>query len=254
VRENAIKKKPKTLWQNSKKRARGTENLLPRILDCVENYVTVGEISHRLRKVWGEYRERFNGFNVTICPVPAKDDVLINVSETAPNFFSVSESSPILSNAPFLNSPPIESGASQKISFNAAENTPVKQEYIFNFDTSSETTPNIKTAPVNLPLRNESFSSSEQKTDNIFFDTVKGTAANESEGFVKIVDESASNNISFAPTGEFEFNGETSAQNFSSAQSFVENSTVHFVAKGNVRRFRADFAESACESENGLAV
>jgi methylmalonyl-CoA mutase, N-terminal domain len=37
--------------------AKGTENLLPRILNCVENYVTVGEISHRLRKVWGEYRE-----------------------------------------------------------------------------------------------------------------------------------------------------------------------------------------------------
>jgi methylmalonyl-CoA mutase N-terminal domain/subunit len=37
--------------------ARNTENLLPRILDCVEAYVTVGEISHRLRKVWGEYRE-----------------------------------------------------------------------------------------------------------------------------------------------------------------------------------------------------
>ena len=37
--------------------ANGTENLLPRILECVENYVTVGEISHALRKVWGEYRE-----------------------------------------------------------------------------------------------------------------------------------------------------------------------------------------------------
>lgn len=37
--------------------ARGDENLLPRILDAVENYVTVGEISRRLRKVWGEYRE-----------------------------------------------------------------------------------------------------------------------------------------------------------------------------------------------------
>jgi methylmalonyl-CoA mutase N-terminal domain/subunit len=37
--------------------ARGTENLLPRILECVERNVTVGEISHRLRKVWGEYRE-----------------------------------------------------------------------------------------------------------------------------------------------------------------------------------------------------
>jgi methylmalonyl-CoA mutase N-terminal domain/subunit len=37
--------------------ARGTENLLPRILACVEAFVTVGEISHRLRRVWGEYRE-----------------------------------------------------------------------------------------------------------------------------------------------------------------------------------------------------
>jgi len=37
--------------------ARGTENLLPRILDCVEAYATVGEISGRLRQVWGEYRE-----------------------------------------------------------------------------------------------------------------------------------------------------------------------------------------------------
>jgi methylmalonyl-CoA mutase N-terminal domain/subunit len=37
--------------------ARGTENLLPHILACVEALVTVGEISHRLRRVWGEYRE-----------------------------------------------------------------------------------------------------------------------------------------------------------------------------------------------------
>lgn len=37
--------------------ARGTENMLPKILECVEARVTVGEISHALRKVWGEYRE-----------------------------------------------------------------------------------------------------------------------------------------------------------------------------------------------------
>jgi methylmalonyl-CoA mutase, N-terminal domain len=35
----------------------GTENLLPRILDCVEAYATVGEISNTLRSVWGEYQE-----------------------------------------------------------------------------------------------------------------------------------------------------------------------------------------------------
>jgi methylmalonyl-CoA mutase N-terminal domain/subunit len=40
-----------------KESAEGTENLLPRILKCVEAEVTVGEISHCLRKVWGEYRE-----------------------------------------------------------------------------------------------------------------------------------------------------------------------------------------------------
>ncbi|MBA3352001.1 MAG: methylmalonyl-CoA mutase [Blastocatellia bacterium] len=37
--------------------AAGTANLLPRILTCVESDVTVGEISHALRKVWGEYQE-----------------------------------------------------------------------------------------------------------------------------------------------------------------------------------------------------
>jgi len=37
--------------------AAGTENLLPKILTCVESEVTVGEISHALRKVWGEYKE-----------------------------------------------------------------------------------------------------------------------------------------------------------------------------------------------------
>ena len=37
--------------------ARGTDNLLPIMVDCVEARVTLGEISHRLRKVWGEQRE-----------------------------------------------------------------------------------------------------------------------------------------------------------------------------------------------------
>ncbi len=37
--------------------AHGPENLLPGILASVEAYATVGEISNRLRRVWGEYRE-----------------------------------------------------------------------------------------------------------------------------------------------------------------------------------------------------
>jgi methylmalonyl-CoA mutase N-terminal domain/subunit len=38
--------------------ARGTDNLMPHILGCAEAYVTVGEISDRLRAVFGEYSER----------------------------------------------------------------------------------------------------------------------------------------------------------------------------------------------------
>jgi methylmalonyl-CoA mutase N-terminal domain/subunit len=37
--------------------AAGSGNLMPRILDCCEALATVGEISDRLRKVFGEYRE-----------------------------------------------------------------------------------------------------------------------------------------------------------------------------------------------------
>ena len=37
--------------------ANTNENLLPIILDCVESYASVGEISNTLRSVWGEYRE-----------------------------------------------------------------------------------------------------------------------------------------------------------------------------------------------------
>ncbi len=34
-----------------------TENLMPHILNCVENYCTLGEIADVLRSVWGEYKE-----------------------------------------------------------------------------------------------------------------------------------------------------------------------------------------------------
>jgi methylmalonyl-CoA mutase, N-terminal domain len=36
--------------------AAGTDNVLPRIRACVEASVTLGEISHALRRVWGEHR------------------------------------------------------------------------------------------------------------------------------------------------------------------------------------------------------
>jgi methylmalonyl-CoA mutase N-terminal domain/subunit len=37
--------------------ARTTENLMPRILDAVRAYATVGEMCDALREVWGEYEE-----------------------------------------------------------------------------------------------------------------------------------------------------------------------------------------------------
>ena len=42
--------------QPSSAAAAGTENVLPRILACVEAQVTLGEISDALRGVWGEHR------------------------------------------------------------------------------------------------------------------------------------------------------------------------------------------------------
>ena len=57
VREKRDQSKAENALAKLEEAANGTENLLPKILDCVENHVTVGEISHRLRRVWGEYRE-----------------------------------------------------------------------------------------------------------------------------------------------------------------------------------------------------
>jgi methylmalonyl-CoA mutase N-terminal domain/subunit len=36
--------------------AGGADNLMPLLVECVENDLTVGEICHTLRQVWGEYR------------------------------------------------------------------------------------------------------------------------------------------------------------------------------------------------------
>ncbi len=57
VREKRDKTKAENALAKLKEAAQGTENLLPHILNCVESYVTVGEISNQLREVWGEYRE-----------------------------------------------------------------------------------------------------------------------------------------------------------------------------------------------------
>lgn len=57
VREKRDQSKAENSLAKLEEAAKTDENMLPRILEAVENYVTVGEISHRLRKVWGEYQE-----------------------------------------------------------------------------------------------------------------------------------------------------------------------------------------------------
>ncbi|MGI8641096.1 MAG: acyl-CoA mutase large subunit family protein [Pyrinomonadaceae bacterium] len=57
LREKRDNEKTENSLKKLEEAAQGDENLLPKILDCVENFVTVGEISNKLRKVWGEYRE-----------------------------------------------------------------------------------------------------------------------------------------------------------------------------------------------------
>lgn len=34
---------------------KGTDNLMPLFIECVENDITLGEICNTLRSVWGEY-------------------------------------------------------------------------------------------------------------------------------------------------------------------------------------------------------
>ena len=57
LREKRDKVKVESGLAKLESAAKTDENLLPIILECVENYVTVGEISNKLRTVWGEYRE-----------------------------------------------------------------------------------------------------------------------------------------------------------------------------------------------------
>jgi len=57
VRARRDQQLAETTLGNLEEAARSDGNLVPKILDCVEAYATVGEISNRLRGVWGEYKE-----------------------------------------------------------------------------------------------------------------------------------------------------------------------------------------------------
>ena len=43
---------------NLKKAAEGKENIVVKVIEAVEAYATVGEVSDVFRQVWGEYHEQ----------------------------------------------------------------------------------------------------------------------------------------------------------------------------------------------------
>ena len=59
VRASRSQAEAEAALQSLEEAACGSENLLPRILACCRALVTLGEISDRLRAVFGEYRESF---------------------------------------------------------------------------------------------------------------------------------------------------------------------------------------------------
>jgi methylmalonyl-CoA mutase N-terminal domain/subunit len=56
LRKNRDKARVSSLLASLDKAARGDENLIPIFIACVENDLTLGEITGALREVWGEYR------------------------------------------------------------------------------------------------------------------------------------------------------------------------------------------------------
>ena len=59
VRARRDNEKVATLRHHLSQAAQSDENLLPLFITCVENDVTLGEICHTLRDVWGEYHPSF---------------------------------------------------------------------------------------------------------------------------------------------------------------------------------------------------
>jgi methylmalonyl-CoA mutase N-terminal domain/subunit len=56
LRRNRDSSQIANLLLKLQKAARGSENLMPLLIECVEGELTLGEITDALREVWGEYR------------------------------------------------------------------------------------------------------------------------------------------------------------------------------------------------------
>lgn len=57
LRHNRNNEKVNTALEKVADVARGEDNIVPPVIEAVENYATLGEISDQLRKIWGEYHE-----------------------------------------------------------------------------------------------------------------------------------------------------------------------------------------------------
>jgi methylmalonyl-CoA mutase N-terminal domain/subunit len=60
LREKRDNERVSALRSRLEEAAQGDDNLMPLIIECVDNDVTLGEVSHSLRKVFGEYRPVVN--------------------------------------------------------------------------------------------------------------------------------------------------------------------------------------------------
>jgi len=56
LRANRDSQRVEQLLGRLEEAAQGDENLIPLLIECVENDVTLGEICRVLRGVWGEYQ------------------------------------------------------------------------------------------------------------------------------------------------------------------------------------------------------
>jgi methylmalonyl-CoA mutase, N-terminal domain len=56
LRARRDNEKVKACLETIKQKATTTENLMPAVIDAVENLCTLGEIADTLRGVWGEYK------------------------------------------------------------------------------------------------------------------------------------------------------------------------------------------------------
>ena len=59
LKRNRDNKKVEICLKNVENRARENKNIVESVIEAVENYATVGEISNCLRNIWGEYNETF---------------------------------------------------------------------------------------------------------------------------------------------------------------------------------------------------